>query len=128
MGMFDDVKCDAPFPDDRAAPGSWFQSQSLACCMFRYSITEQGRLIYHRSHYEAGPDRKTASGATWPTFKLVHVEDIDMDYHGDIQLYGNAKDDTWLDYVARFTHGTLESIRPYEELSEIHKTWFYAKD
>jgi hypothetical protein len=124
MGMFDEVKCDAPFPDERLAPGSWLQTKSLSCCMLRYTITPQGRLLYNRHHNEPGPDREIREGVTLPGYKLIHVEDIDMGYHGDIRLYGNGKDETWLDYVARFTHGALEWIRPYEELSDTHKSWF----
>jgi hypothetical protein len=28
----------------------------------------------------------------------------------------------FIQYVARFTHGTLEWIRPWSELSEIHRS------
>lgn len=46
MGMFDEIRCDAPLPDGHDAAGDWFQSKSFPdCCMCRYRITEGGRLI-----------------------------------------------------------------------------------
>jgi hypothetical protein len=121
MGMFDEVKCEAPFPDPRMDPERLLQSKSLACCMDRYTITREGRLIYHRHHYEEGPSREVRQELILPTRKLTHVENIDTEYHGDIRLYGNGKEGAWLDYVARFTHGTLDWIRPFEDMTETHK-------
>src|SRR5467141_1284674 len=112
MGMFDDIRCDAAFPDDRVEPGSLFQSKSLACCMSLYTITKENRLIYHRRKYELMTLGEGSSSD--PRYRLVHQEDIDMQYHGDIRLCGRAKDDARLDYVARFTHGSLEWIRPFD--------------
>jgi len=127
MGFFDDIKCDAPLPDDRVAAGSWFQSKSLHCSMERFTITGQGRLIFHKHQYESGPDREVRPGLFLPQSRIVAEEDIDMDYHGDVKLGGISTDNAFVDYVARFTHGNLEWIRPYEDLTELHKTWFYAK-
>lgn len=127
MGMFDEVKYNAPFPDDRVKPGMWFQTKSLGCGLLHYTINEQGRLIYNRHHYEEDTGHEIREGGViLPTFNLIKVEDIDTEYHGDIRLYGTAKEDAWLDYVARFTHGTLEWSRPFEELSETN--WSLTRD
>jgi hypothetical protein len=128
MGMFDEVKCDAPLPDNRAIPGSWFQSKSLACCLWRYTITKNGRLIFHRHHYENGPDREIREGLRMPTYKLIKVDHIDTEFHGDVRLYGSADDDTELDYVARFTHGRLEWLRRFEDVSATNENWLLARD
>jgi len=125
--MFDDIKCEAKLPDGRV-PGGCFQTKSLFCCMDQFTITAAGKLIFHRHQYETDGEREVRSGVTRPEHKLVHMEDIDMDYHGDIRFYGPTLEDHLVEYVARFTHGTLEWIRPYETLSETHKMWFYAKD
>jgi hypothetical protein len=121
LGMFDDIKCDATLPDSRIVPGSWFQTKSLACSMYRYSITDDGRLVYHQHRYQYGPEQLIKGRCALPTYEPVG--DIEMDYHGDIRFYAEATDKTWAEYVARFTNGKLESIRPIEELTETHRTW-----
>src|SRR5438874_813733 len=126
--MFDYLRCDAPLPDDRMAPDTMFQTKSLQCSLDQFTITREGRLIYHCRHYEAGPKQQLRPAVWLPQYKLVHAEDINMEYHGDILFGGSTRDDKFVEFVARFTHGILEWIRPHEELSEIHKSWFYAKD
>lgn len=128
MGMFDEVKCNMPLPDGRTPPGSWFQTKSLCCSMAQYTITEAGRLIFHKRQYETDGEWEARPGITLPKYKLVHEEELDMDYHGDISMCRLKDDDSFVEYAVRFTHGTVEWIRPYDELPEIHKTWFYAKD
>jgi hypothetical protein len=45
MGMFDEVYCDAPLPDDACDPGTCFQTKSFPFpCMCRYRITASGRF------------------------------------------------------------------------------------
>ena len=46
-----------------------------------------------------------------------------MEYHGDVRFYTRTPENVWADYVARFTHGTLDWIRPYDTLTEIHRNW-----
>lgn len=128
MGMFDEVKCNMPLPDGRVSPGSWFQTKSLCCCMGKYTITAEGRLISHKYRYDIEGTWDARPGVMLPKYNPVHIGDVDMDYHGDISMCASTKDDTFVEYVVRFTHGTVEWIRPYDELPEIHKTWFYAKD
>jgi hypothetical protein len=126
--MFDYVRCDALLPDDFVGEGHEFQTKDLWRAMFQFVITANGRLIYRKQTHESLPDREIRPGMFLPQYKLVHEEPVDMEYHGDIELCGRTKDNRVLNYVARFTHGTLEWVRPYEELSEIHKSWFYGKD
>ena len=129
MGMSDDLKCDVALPDGRMPPGSSFQTKSLYCMMGRFTITAQGRLIHHQCRLEDAGKHEVRPGLFFPQLRQVPVADVDMEYHGDIKLSGDVQHDgTYADYVARFTNGTLEWIRPYEALSEAHKTWFYAKD
>ena len=123
MGMFDYVRCEPALPDDRVAGNPDFQTKSFSCCMCRYTIAEKGRLIFHRDQYEEGPEREVRPGVTFPTYKLVHTEDIDMEYHGDMKFGGAGRDNTYVEYAARFSHGALEWIRPYEELPAIHRIW-----
>lgn len=127
MGLFDNVKCNVPLPCGRRPPGRWFQTKSLYCNMYRFTITDQGRLIYHRCRLEEIGKREIRPGVVVPRYRSVGVADVDMEYHGDI-LLGGTVDGQYAQFVARFTHGALEWIRPYDSLTETHKTWFWAKD
>jgi hypothetical protein len=108
VGMFDHVTCELPMPDGRDVPKDGFQTKSLQCLMDLFTITAAGRLIYHRRRYVL------ASEARMPE----HVADIDMNYHGDIEMCGTSSDGKLAWYAVRFTHGTLEWIRPFDALTE----------
>jgi hypothetical protein len=116
MGMFDDVYCEADLPPGNPESERSFQTKSLCNCLDRFTITKEGRLILHSVRYESTGER----GFGMPLMKSIPVGDVDTEYHGDIQLLGRAGD-CLVEYVARFTHGTLEWIRPLSELSEIQK-------
>ena len=120
MGMFDYVRCEAALPDDRAAGEPDFQTKSLWCSMDQFTITAAGRLIYHKRRYS------TASNTH--SLEPIHVADIDMDYHGDLEMHGTTRDDDFVRYVVRFTHGTVEWIRPFEELPDIHWQWLMERE
>jgi hypothetical protein len=126
--MFDDIKCNYPIPDGRVPPGSWFQTKSLYCCLDKFTITAEGWLIFHRRQHQLDGEQEIRPGVRFPQYKLTHVEDIDMGYHGDIRISALLLNGSFADYVVRFTHGNVEGIRPYDELSEIHQSWFFAKD
>lgn len=85
MGMFDEIKCDAPLPDAKCSRDSLFQTKSLYNSMDYFTITAGGRLIFHEHHREL----IDKSGLR---YKLIHVADIDMEYHGDVEFYGVAMD------------------------------------
>src|SRR5580658_3131245 len=104
MGMFDEVYCEADLPPDHPGSGREFQTKSLFNCLDRFTITKGGRLLLHATGHQ-------------PTGE---AGDIDTEFHGDIRLVGRS-DDHRVEYVARFTHGTLEWIRPLTELPEIHR-------
>ena len=103
MGMFDHISCEIPLPDGRQVDSDSFQTKSLECCMDLYTITAAGRLILHRRRY---------STSRMPE----HIEDIDTEYHGDIEIYGTMADGKLAFYAVRFTHGTVEWIRPFDTL------------
>ncbi len=113
--MFDHVSCELPMPDGREVVKDSFQTKSLWCCLDLFTITAAGRLIFHKRRY-------SLASATEPPAP-VHVADIDMEYHGDIEIYGSTRDQEFVRYAVRFTHGTVEWIRPYEQLPEVHQMW-----
>ncbi len=125
MGMFDHVTCELPMPDGREVVKDSFQTRSLYCVMVRFTITAQGRLIHNICRYEQ--DTEIASGVRIPQYRRVPVEDVDMDYHGDIEINGVTRDDGYFRYAVRFTHGTVEWIRPFDELPELHRTWLLER-
>jgi hypothetical protein len=108
MGMFDEIRCEMPLPDNRLPPGTWFQTKSLVSWMSKYTISQEGRLIYHFERYEAGPNREIAEGKFFRSRKLVETKDLDTEFHGDVRFYTHNDKEEWLEYVARFTNGTVE--------------------
>jgi hypothetical protein len=119
MGMFDDVYCEADLPPGHPESERSFQTKSLGNCLDRFTITKEGRLILHSVRYESSGDR--GDGLFSMRMTAIPAGDVDTEFHGDIRLLGGAED-RLVEYVARFTHGTLEWIRPLSELSEMQKT------
>jgi hypothetical protein len=50
--------------------------------------------------------------------KAIHIGDEVIEYHGDILLRSEELGPGNQDFVARFTHGTLERLIPLSEYSE----------
>lgn len=119
MGMFDYVTCQLPLPDGREVPKNAFQTKSLWCSMDLFTITAAGRLIFHkrRCYLISEPNSRPPE----------HVADIDMDYHGDIEIHAAIPDRTLVSYAVRLTHGTVEWIRPFDALPEIHRIWLMER-
>ena len=107
MGMFDDVYYEADLPTGHPESARDFQTKSLFNCLDRLTVTKGGRLILHPAVNQA-----EGSNQAGP--------DVDIEFHGDVCLT-HLIDGKLVQYVARFTHGTLEWIRPRKELSEIHQ-------
>jgi hypothetical protein len=89
MGLFDEVRCEAPLPDGLDGSRMWFQTKSFPSpCLQRYTITKEGKLVDSRGN------------------------DIEPD--GYIIFYGRDDSDadprSWLEYRARFREGVLDEI------------------
>lgn len=101
MSLFDTIHCDYPFPDPEFQHEE-FQTKDLDCTLDRYRITAGGRLwrLFRRIDLFAKdtPPPEAAEPAE------------DMNYHGELCFY-TSTDKGWLEYDARFTHGTLDWIR-----------------
>ena len=97
MGMFDVIVFDMEVPGF-PLQGRRFQTKNLDCCMDIYTVTKAGRLCLTGNDLLG--DDSTVSD---------ELEEVDIDFHGDIRLLGEENYD---EYVVRFTHGTLEWIRP----------------
>lgn len=104
MGMFDTIYCQYPLPNPRHQDLD-FQTKDLECLLDTYTITREGRLVQHAK-----------SG--WGAERLEH--DVEWPLHGDLRFYTSVKTEepSWIEYVARFTHGRVEWIRPIEEVRQ----------
>jgi hypothetical protein len=128
MGMFDYVKCEYPLPEGAPdwAKGVYFQTHDTPRqFMENYTITAEGRLIYHSIRWETVPEEerpdygKTGLGALGKLrgmLRNVPTGDVDTNYHGDLYLIASRSDNErhpeFWECVARFTNGQLEYIKP----------------
>lgn len=105
MGMYDEFWVDKKLP---AFPLECrrFQTKSLERSMYRYLVTEEGRLCLLGS---------VLADDTPVPIAGQELDRMDADFHGDIRLVSDDGKDE--EYVARFTHGTLEWIRPAADLA-----------
>jgi hypothetical protein len=101
MGLFDTIYCHYPLPNPRHQDLD-FQTKDLECFLGTYTITREGRLVRHAS-------------SDWGSRLDSEVE---WRLHGDIRFYTSVKTEnpSWIEYVARFTNGRVEWIRPFEEV------------
>lgn len=98
MGMFDEIRCEAPLPDGYDASEVWFQSKSFPDpCLCRYTITREGRLIDSR-----GNDLEPEG---YLTFYTSDPEDSKPSVPGRSRSPGR-----WREYRARFVAGQLGRI------------------
>ena len=98
MGLFDEIRWDAALPEGHPSDDRIFQTKSLDPCLEHYLVTREGRLHL--------------VGSGWEDEDLEHAPDlkgVDVEFHGDIRLLSIK---CHREYVARFTHGALEWIRP----------------
>jgi len=128
MGMFDDVRCEAPLPD--CFTGVNFQTKDFACEMDKYTITKGGRLVRrYVADYEPTPESEWEYvGATDPLHQIWHMHskrkalyaERDTDFHGWLNFYtsegrGNTElPYKWYEYRAKFTDGNLVEIQRVE--------------
>ena len=118
MGMFDTITCEMPLPEPKPPDGLWWQTKDFECEMARYTITEDGRLIYHSFHYESTPQEKLPYPDAEPgSFKsicgiltVVSDGDVEMPHHGDVRFYSSDDHGGWWEYLARFTEGRCVRI------------------
>lgn len=89
MGMFDEVRCEAPLPDGYDSGGVWFQTKSFPdSCLCRYTLTRAGRLVDSQ-----GNDLE-------PEGYLIFYTQDDQ----------GTSEDRWREYRAHFEHGQLTGI------------------
>lgn len=125
MGMFDEIKVEYPLPDPEVQDHI-FQTKDLLNMLDRFTLTREGRLIWHKTRTEDVPEEERPYwGKTeWvnPLFQMIGsvrsipVADIDYQYHGHLRFYTstgdiNKSNFTWYEYEAAFTNGALVEIK-----------------
>jgi hypothetical protein len=119
MGMFDHICCELPLPDGQDVAKDSFQTKAMWCGMDLLTITAAGRLVHHRRRYYTASEKNPRMPE--------RVEDIDLDYHGDMESYGSTPGGALAHYAVRFTHGTVEWILPFDALRSHHR-WHPYRD
>jgi hypothetical protein len=105
MGMSDIVVFEMELPDF-PPPGRRFQTKAFDRCEDFYTVTKAGRLCLTGNEFGAEP----LAGSN-------ETGDVDIDFHGDIRLISEDEvPEESGEYMARFTHGTLEWVRPMADL------------
>jgi hypothetical protein len=116
MGFSDKLIIARAYPEFGLQAGTEAQTTSLYAGGSLFTITGDGKLVEHLSRYDDDSD----AGGT-PRFKRVHIGDQVIPYHGDILLHIAGADERFHRLVARFTHGQLEWLRPFEEYPEANR-------
>ena len=98
MGVFDTIIFEKAYEFCGIAGGQEFQTKSLDPSGSRFIITDAGKLIVK------------SNGAVF-------------DFHGDMVIYGDMPDNSFKYFVVRFTHGTLEWVRPSDE-GQLARSWY----
>ncbi len=107
MGMYDEIWWQAELPRGHSPEKRLFQTKSLHRCLERYVVTSEGRLCLVGNGWQ---DDGPFEGTNDPRAS------VDTDFHGDIRLVSVNGEQT--EYVARFTHGTLEWIQLMADVPE----------
>ncbi len=124
MGTYDYLKCDYPLPH-KEAQDAQFQTKGFICRMDNYTITKEGRAIWHRVRHEEVPEeeRPYYGKPEWAeelypgffpnklegSYKTIPIADIDIYEHGSIRFYMDIKA-VWYEYEAIFEDGQLVKL------------------
>jgi hypothetical protein len=118
MGMFDEVICQATMRGLPFRPGTVCQTKSLFNAMDRFTVTANGRLVWHRVRLL----QSNSAEGEGPRWEKEPMGDLDLKYHGDLRLYGDDAEGCGQDIVIRFTHGVAEQAWRVEDAPEEVRT------
>lgn len=105
MGLYDEIRWEAPLPEGHPADDRIFQTKSLHPCLEHFLVTAEGRLLLVGSGWQ-DEDLERAQSLRLESLRL---QGVDVEFHGDMRLV-SVKGHR--EYLARFTHGTLDWVKP----------------
>ena len=95
MGMFDEIRCEAPLPDAAGNMGVWFQTKSFPHpCLARFVVTAAGRLVDIAGN-DCEPDG----------YIVMYTDDA-----GQPTDAAGQPGRSWKEYRLRFVAGQLQAI------------------
>ena len=110
MGMFDDIRVETLLPDN-PDNDTIFQTKSFDSFMEQYVISEKGELYKEEWDTEWIDEETHWFGGYIHRIPETYRRSYLTDYHGDVIFYnGRKSDDSWKEYIARFTNGKLTQI------------------
>lgn len=109
MGMFDYVRCEVPLPDGYTGE---FQTKDFDSFLRTILIRADGRLMIEDCDWEDVPleERSHPDLPMLGAIRAINKRWRDLDFHGDFRFYDMRLPESWHEYLARFTHGTLERV------------------
>ena len=123
MGMFDNIKCEAPLPLNKKLAKQFenvdftqqsFQTKDLDCLLNHYVIDKKGYIraeITHGKHIKKKKP-KGHTGVWLPyDFKVERIELKKIKHTGDVNFYDHIEDSKgdqyWLEFKATFLKGKM---------------------
>src|SRR5262245_61591321 len=127
MGYSDYLTCELELPGLGVPAGLTFQTKDLFGTGVRLTLTPAGRLIEHQARIEEAERKLVAPGVTVSDYRAIPLGDRDLEFHGDVRFYTHLRNGTFVQFVARFTHGQVEWIRSLGELSDTHRSLLQSR-
>jgi len=117
MAITDNIIFETGNPKTEQYTGISFQTSDLFACCSDLRISADGQLILHQYRREPTGRVRELRGMDWPIMRKTQSNDEILPLHGDLRISGNDKKGRFVDLVVRFTHGELEEVRQFDELS-----------
>lgn len=127
MSTFDTITCEYSLPEaTEEMQNSNFQTRGFGNSMGNYTITEEGRLVFHKVRYETVPEEErplygkpewdNPLGQLCGMLRAIPVADEDTEHHGVVRMYAMASNKEWFEYEIKFDDGEVVDVkRIYKE-------------
>ena len=113
MELYDTVRCFAEVPGAGLLGNGESQTKDFGCRCKRFTIDHAGRLIHHCPVYDSGE----------PFAQSASYQDTIVPIHRDGRLSDEDEAGRYRVYCCRFTVGTLQWGKPWEELTEAQREY-----
>lgn len=121
MGMFDNIQCDMPLPEEVKGVLEW-QTKDLDCRLAHYAIRSDGRLVDARVRMEPKPGAPELppplSENYLPVYRkwweLKEGPDTPVNFTGSVTFYGSDWNNERREFCAFIEDGTCFKIAQIE--------------